>query len=85
MLTPKEIHIAHTGDSKAVLVKGKDVIYETIDHKPYLPLELERINSNGGFVERERLFGDLSVSRGFGDFHYKDNANPYKQFVSPIP
>lgn len=31
------------------------------------------------------MFGDLSVSRGFGDFHYKEHEDPMNQFISPVP
>ncbi|CAD7959584.1 unnamed protein product [Amoebophrya sp. A25] len=53
------------------------------DHKPSKPSELERIRKAGGYVsgiaetpgmmmaECPRLDGNLAVSRGFGDFQYK--------------
>ena len=85
LVTPTEVYVAHTGDSKAVLVNKGQIVFETKDHKPNHPLELERINSNGGYIEKERICGDLGVSRGFGDFHYKVNEKPENQLVSPIP
>ena len=68
-----------------MLVNKRNIVFETKDHKPNVPMELERINSNGGYIEKERICGDLGVSRGFGDFHYKVNEKPENQLVSPIP
>jgi hypothetical protein len=36
-------------------------------------------------VEEERIAGDLSVSRGFGDFHYKSGGDPEQDIVSSVP
>ena len=85
LVTSSEVHVAHTGDSKAVLLNKGNVVFETEDHRPNHPLELERISSNGGYIEKERICGDLGVSRGFGDFQYKANNKPENQLVSPIP
>lgn len=44
--------VAHVGDSKACIAKliGEDLHPEwlTVDHKPNMPLELKRIEANGG-------------------------------------
>jgi len=53
-------------------------IVETIDHKPSHPLERARIEAAGGRVSggrRARIDGNLSVSRGLGDFDFKDDIN----------
>mmetsp|Transcript_31264 Transcript_31264/g.89668 ORF Transcript_31264/g.89668 Transcript_31264/m.89668 type:complete len:391 (-) Transcript_31264:27-1199(-) len=53
-------------------------IVETIDHKPTHPTERARIEAAGGQVcggRRARVDGNLAVSRGLGDFDFKDNRS----------
>ena len=61
--------VAHIGDSKACIAKVIDGIVQpewlTVDHKPDLPLELQRIESNGGSLAI--LHGNKPYIRG-GDF-----------------
>mmetsp|Transcript_2124 Transcript_2124/g.5259 ORF Transcript_2124/g.5259 Transcript_2124/m.5259 type:complete len:580 (-) Transcript_2124:2222-3961(-) len=59
------------GDSKAVLSRNGRAIELSVDHKPDLATEKERITQKGGFVAFGRLCGRLAVSRSFGDFNYK--------------
>jgi serine/threonine protein phosphatase PrpC len=42
------------------------------DHKPEDEDEERRIREAGGFVSGGRVEGDLAVSRGLGDFRFKD-------------
>jgi len=78
----KRLYIAHCGDSRATLVfrqngsiRGKNL---TEDHKPSLPAEKRRIESNGGRVifdgffnhrvfAANRLYPGLNMSRALGD------------------
>jgi len=65
-------------------------IVETIDHKPSHPIERSRIEAAGGRVcggRRARIDGNLSVSRGLGDFDFKDDVNlsASEQKVSCVP
>lgn len=53
------------------------MIAESVDHKPNHPTEKARIEAAGGFVSQEeppRLDGNLAVSRGIGDFEYKQDT-----------
>jgi serine/threonine protein phosphatase PrpC len=85
------IHLAHAGDSRAV-VCADGRLCGTEDHKPARPDENKRISCAGGFVEAGpmggpmRVDGTLAVSRAFGDFHFKpgDKA-PEDCKVTPMP
>mmetsp|Transcript_101412 Transcript_101412/g.295474 ORF Transcript_101412/g.295474 Transcript_101412/m.295474 type:complete len:553 (+) Transcript_101412:61-1719(+) len=92
--------IANAGDSRGLLVShnaGSATAKELLasrDHKPGCPDERARIEQAGGFVrgvgfggEVPRLDGNLAVSRGFGDFMFKQDASkhPSEQKVSCVP
>lgn len=46
----------------------------SFDHKPDDEAETKRIRSAGGYVAGGRVEGDLAVSRGLGDFRFKQMA-----------
>ena len=78
IITPTDIIVGNAGDSRAVLAKKSGDKYTAIemseDHKPELPGEKARIESNGGFVEDNRVNGVLNLSRSLGDLEYKQNS-----------
>jgi protein phosphatase PTC2/3 len=45
------------------------------DHKPDNGIEAARIRQAGHFVMGGRVDGNLAVSRGLGDFGYKDKPS----------
>jgi len=59
----------------------------TVDHKPDLPEEEERIRCAGGFVHQGRINCCLNVSRALGDAQFKQDAfrPASEQQVSPEP
>lgn len=87
LISPYYIYFTNCGDSRAVLCRSGQVCFSTEDHKPYSPLEKERIMSAGGSVSLQRINGSLAVSRALGDFSYKgaENRTPSQQMVSPEP
>lgn len=84
-----KISVANLGDARCVLVRADGSHSATLDHKPNIPAERDRIHSAGGSVRGEsppRVDGVLAVSRAFGDFEYKDAAlPPEEQKVSCCP
>eukprot|EP00927_Polykrikos_kofoidii_P042612 TRINITY_DN3663_c0_g2_i1.p1 TRINITY_DN3663_c0_g2~~TRINITY_DN3663_c0_g2_i1.p1 ORF type:complete len:510 (-),score=67.72 TRINITY_DN3663_c0_g2_i1:127-1575(-) len=75
---PRRVTIANCGDSRAVLCRNGVAVELSIDHKPELPAEEERICKAGGHVAMlhpspcHRVDGvGLNLSRALGDFHYK--------------
>ncbi|CAO3695766.1 unnamed protein product [Rhizopus stolonifer] len=89
LITPdqKSIFVANAGDSRSIIStngKSKALSY---DHKPSDPKENERINNAGGFVDFNRVNGNLALSRAIGDFEFKKNDDlpPEKQAVTCYP
>ena len=66
---------ANAGDSRAIAsVRGHPQLL-SFDHKPNHFREKERILDGGGFVENNRVNGNLALSRAFGDFSFKKNVD----------
>ncbi|GAX24050.1 protein phosphatase 1B [Fistulifera solaris] len=82
LVTPSHILCANTGDSRAILRRSGQTLPLSMDHKPSELPERLRIHEWSGFVKGKRVNGDLSVSRAFGDFVYKDNGDPLGQYTS---
>ena len=88
VVTPNFILCANAGDSRATMSNiGSQQIELSIDHKPENEVELMRIINAGGYVQNNRVDGNLAVSRGLGDFEFKDNSvkEAQDQKVSCVP
>lgn len=73
MTTPMWIVCANAGDSRAVYSKSsRRSVPLSYDHKPEDEDEERRIREAGGYVSGGRVEGDLAVSRGLGDYRFKD-------------
>lgn len=90
-LEGNDLVVSNVGDSRCVVVgqaPHNELLFETRDHKPDDPIELERIHKLGGRVLQYR--GDvprvcgLALSRAFGDFITKGVVSPEPD-VTRIP
>ena len=63
----------NAGDSRCIGGVGGKAVPLSNDHKPNDPKERDRIVSAGGFVEFNRVNGNLALSRALGDFLFKMN------------
>ena len=83
------LYCANAGDSRAVArssTSGHEVIALSQDHKPDNKEEHDRIYATGGFVKGGRIQGMVNVSRGLGDFFYKNPTTPQaEQWVTSLP
>lgn len=80
-------YFANAGDSRIVTCK-KGVAYPmTIDHKPDLESEKNRIYKADGWVTQGRVKGNLNLSRSLGDLEYKQNKSikPEEQIITALP
>ena len=65
--------VANIGDSIATLVKKEGAwVQLNVEHTPMRPEERHRIEAANGSVFHNRINGELSVSRAFGDFEMKE-------------
>ncbi|AET39721.1 PP2C family serine/threonine-protein phosphatase Ecym_4701 [Eremothecium cymbalariae DBVPG len=78
---------ANSGDSRTVLSTNKWAKALSFDHKPTLRSEQSRIIAADGFVEMDRVNGNLALSRAIGDFEFKSNPNlaAHEQIVTCVP
>ncbi|WFD31020.1 protein-serine/threonine phosphatase [Malassezia sp. CBS 17886] len=78
----REVLVANAGDSRCVLGLAGEAKPLSFDHKPGNPEEHSRILNAGGFVEFDRVNGNLALSRAIGDFEFKQNtALPAEQQI----
>lgn len=86
-VSPAEITCAWVGDSRAVLCRDTAAFDLSYDHKPDVEAEKARIEDAGGFVQDNRVNGQLAMSRAMGDFVYKKDAkrDARQQLVVPVP
>lgn len=65
----------NVGDSRAMVIrKSGEFVAITEDHKPNDEKERARIVNAGGFVQSNRVDGNLALSRAMGDRVYKLNS-----------
>lgn len=82
------LYCANVGDSRAIAsVRGGQLEVLSYDHKPNNKEELHRITSGGGWVQLNRVNGNLALSRALGDYVYKRNFRrpPQQQIVTAYP
>jgi protein phosphatase 2C family protein 2/3 len=81
------VYCGNVGDSRAVACINGVACPMSYDHKPGNELEQKRITEAGGWVEFNRVNGNLALSRALGDFAFKRNATklPKDQIVTAYP
>lgn len=84
LIRDKKLYCANAGDSRGIACRKGQLITLSNDHKPNNPEEMERIYNAGGWVEFNRVNGNLALSRALGDFLFKRNDTfpPEQQIVT---
>ncbi|KAH1203796.1 putative protein phosphatase 2C 60 [Glycine max] len=82
-----KLFVANAGDSRCVVCRKGQAYDLSIDHKPDLEIEKERIVKAGGFIHAGRVNGSLSLARAIGDMEFKQNRflSAEKQMVTANP
>jgi protein phosphatase 2C family protein 2/3 len=81
------LYCANVGDSRAVASIGGRAEPLSNDHKPNNKEEYDRIVAAGGWVDFNRVNGNLALSRALGDFIFKRNQDKpqQEQIVTAYP
>lgn len=70
--------IINTGDSRALIIRNKEVVFSTTDHKPTTSTEKSRIERAGGYVHHGYAYGSnghgFALSRSLGDVKAHENG-----------
>jgi serine/threonine protein phosphatase PrpC len=75
ILTNNILICANAGDSRCVVAEGGKALPLSVDHKPTLKKERDRIYRAGSTVNIEgRIDGNLNLSRAIGDIAHKKNT-----------
>lgn len=81
--------ICNIGDSMTILLKKNNnynPCFFSLEHKPELPEEENRIKLSGGYVcSNGRVCGNLAVSRAFGDMEFKTKLDYTENYIVAIP
>ncbi|XP_055911797.1 probable protein phosphatase 2C T23F11.1 [Eupeodes corollae] len=87
LIKNNRLYCANAGDSRAIACVNGDVEVLSLDHKPNNDAETKRIYEGGGWVEFNRVNGNLALSRALGDFVFKKNESkkPEEQIVTAYP
>ncbi|CAN7944573.1 unnamed protein product [Ixodes hexagonus] len=82
-----KLYCGNVGDSRAIASVNGQVQQLSFDHKPSNESETRRIVAAGGWVEFNRVNGNLALSRALGDFVFKKNEkkSPEEQIVTAYP
>jgi len=70
--TSLRLYVANVGDTRSVVIserRGESRV--SYDHKATDAAEMKRVEADGGFISRERVAGQLCVSRALGDISLK--------------
>jgi len=82
-----KIYCGNVGDSRCIASVNGEVQELSYDHKPGNEGESKRIVAAGGWVEFNRVNGNLALSRAIGDFVFKknDSKSEEEQIVTAYP
>jgi integrin-linked kinase-associated serine/threonine phosphatase 2C len=93
VIADDRLYIGNLGDSEIILGRRRQIWSSKYDslcvtqrHTPAESFEKTRIEAAGGTVSKDRINGQLAVSRAFGDIAYRDaDDNSGKDLVSGVP
>lgn len=76
------LYVANVGDSRSIVIdSSRREARISQDHRPTDVAEVRRIESEGGFVSRGRVSGQLGVSRALGDLALKGSGVSWRPHI----
>uniref|UniRef100_A0A0N5A867 protein-serine/threonine phosphatase n=1 Tax=Syphacia muris TaxID=451379 RepID=A0A0N5A867_9BILA len=87
IIKDNKIYCGNVGDSRAVVSVRGVAKPLSLDHKPVNANERQRIYAAGGYVELNRVNGNLALSRALGDFSFKTDLDrsAEEQIITAYP
>ncbi|KAG7878203.1 hypothetical protein KL905_003957 [Ogataea polymorpha] len=87
IISKDEIYCGNAGDSRTIMSVNGQCKPLSFDHKPTNEGEKARIVAAGGYVDLGRVNGNLALSRGIGDFEFKQSPHlpAEEQVVTAYP
>lgn len=87
LMKDNKFYVGNVGDSRCLVCVNGEAEALSVDHKPSDESEKKRIVDAGGFVEMNRVNGNLALSRALGDFGFKGNPDvrAEDQIISACP
>ena len=71
LIKDNKIYCANVGDSKAYILYDKNFKQISTDHKVTIDDEKTRVESMGGIIRKNRIMGQLILTRTLGDLYVK--------------
>ena len=71
LIKDNKIFCANVGDSKAYIIYDKTYKQITVDHKCTNEDEVQRVKKSGGKISKNRVMGQLILTRTLGDLYVK--------------
>jgi len=71
VLYNQKIYSANLGDSQSIVIRGRDFISLSNIHDFSNELERLSVEQKGGVLLKNRLEGELAISRSIGDINFK--------------
>lgn len=87
LIRGNKLFVANAGDSRCIMSRRGKAIDLSVDHKPELEHEKERIKKANGYIHAGRVNGSLNLTRAIGDMEFKWQTDlpPDKQIVTCCP
>jgi serine/threonine protein phosphatase PrpC len=78
----KSLYIANVGDSRAVLFQRNGFISLSAIHDCYNQFELDDVEKRGGTILKNRIEGELALTRSIGDINFKQYMSSEPEIIS---
>ena len=87
LITSNHLFIINLGDSRTILCRNREIMFETVDHDTKNSSERERIYKAGGFIKSTYVNGAVNITRSLGNYDLKQSpaSEENQQIISVEP